>query len=732
MNKILDHLRKTFVIFNFYLPCSCREHIFFGLSSGIIVKLIRWLSQSTYHPIFEGNGYDTWSIKMRTLFISEDLWELVDKDVRKNDAKALFLFNKQSREYFPQISKATKSKEAWDSLQTKYQSTSLAAAKGDIEALKKIPESEFHAQLSPKHNTILHIASEFGKIECVNWILDFPSSSSLLQRPNLNEDTPLHLAAREGHLDVVKALINAAREPILDIETGPGPHKVMLRMENKGKDTALHEAVRYDHYEVVKLLIKEDPDFTYGANDSGITPLYMAAEGEGGFVAAAKLIIENSSTPYYNALMGRNALVKLIIENSSTPSYNGLMGRNALHAAVICNDKEMTRTILEWKPDLTKEVDKNGWSPLHHAAEGGDLEIVKLLLNKSEKSVAYLRSKDGNKTALHIASFHHHKKIVEEILSHSPGCREQVDDKGNNIFHFAMMKEGDHDFDPSNYFGNYWLEFRGLVNEKNAQGNTPIHLLSLNRISDYLFVWDSKVDKKVYNNEDLTAYDIILRAKEDISEKKDYIQSLFEFAMIHDLDSYQKKETKRRERKKERKEYISQLQKQGETHLIVSALITTVTLLRDDGKAILSKKAAFRAFVVTDSIAMVSSLCAVFLHFLMTMHKRGKYLEKHLLWAFSLTMVGMGAMAIAFATGLYAVLPHSSGLSVLTCILCSCFFLSIAVEYCKFWRCTISDILDEIFEIIFGLIFKIFKIFRWVFRILALIWNRNGNQNILI
>ncbi|KAL6343148.1 hypothetical protein AAG906_020937 [Vitis piasezkii] len=603
-------------------------------------------------PFFEGNGYDTWSIKMRTLFISEDLWELVDKgyveeeiprdairDVRKNDAKALFFIQQAiSESIFPQISKATKSKEAWDTLQTKYQSTSLAAAKGDIEVLKEIPESEFHAQLTPKHNTILHIASEFGQTECVKWILTLPASSSLLRRPNLNDDTPLHLAAREGHLE----------RTYLDIETGPGPHKVMLRMENKGKDTALHEAVRYGNYGVVMLLIEEDPDFTYGANDSGITPLYMAVEG--GFTDTVKLIIEKSST---------------------SPSYNGLMGRTALHAAVICNDIEMTKTILEWKPDLTKEVDKNGWSPLHYAAERGDLEIVKLLLEKSEKSVAYLRSKDGKKTALHIASFHHHTKIVEEILSHSPGCREQ----------------GDDDFKPSSYFVNYWLRLRGLINEKNAQGNTPIHLLSLNQISDFWFVWNEKVDKKAYNNEDLTAYDIILRAKEDIYEKKDEIQSLFELDMIQDIDLQLKKVTKRRERKKERKEYISQLQKQGETHLIVSALITTVTFAagftlpggykEDDGKAILSKKAAFRAFVVTDTIAMVSSL----------------------------------SMAIAFATGLYAVLPHSSGLSVLTCILCSCFFLSIAVEYCKFWRGTISDMLVKI----------IFKILHWVFRILKLI-----------
>ena len=74
---------------------------------------------------------------MRTLFISEDLWELVDegyaeeemprdavKDIRMRDAKGFFLIQQAIAEsIFPLISKATKSKEAWDALQTEYQST---------------------------------------------------------------------------------------------------------------------------------------------------------------------------------------------------------------------------------------------------------------------------------------------------------------------------------------------------------------------------------------------------------------------------------------------------------------------------------------------------------------------------------------------------------------------------------------------------------------------------------
>ena len=88
-------------------------------------------------PCFQGSGYDIWSLKMRTLFISEDLWELVDmgyteeeiptnaiRDVRKKDAKALFFIQQAIAEnIFPQISKATKSKEAWDALQIEYQTT---------------------------------------------------------------------------------------------------------------------------------------------------------------------------------------------------------------------------------------------------------------------------------------------------------------------------------------------------------------------------------------------------------------------------------------------------------------------------------------------------------------------------------------------------------------------------------------------------------------------------------
>ena len=185
-----------------------------------------------------------------------------------------------------------------------------AAAHGDIHVLER---HDIRVHRTPKKNTVLHVAAQFGQADCVKWILQLPSSS-LLQQPNEKGDTPLHLAAREGHLTVVKNLIDAAKEG--DAESGAAADcTVMLRMINKDNDTALHEAVRNHHPEVVKLLIQEDPDFTYGANTEGNTPLYIAAE------------------------WGFGDLVHMILDNCSSPAHDGVNGRTALHAAVILNDE---------------------------------------------------------------------------------------------------------------------------------------------------------------------------------------------------------------------------------------------------------------------------------------------------------------------------------------------------------------------------------------------------------
>ncbi|WJZ87796.1 hypothetical protein VitviT2T_007148 [Vitis vinifera] len=132
------------------------------------------------------------------------------------------------------------------------------------------------------------------------------------------------------------------------------------------------------------------------------------------------------------------------------------------------------------------------------------------------------------------------------------------------------------------------------------------------------------------------------------------------------------------------------IQRRGENHLIVAALIATVTFAAgftlpggynvNEGTATLAKKTAFKAFVVMDTLAMVLSVSAIFIFFFMSWHVKKASLNKHIIPGFFLTMLAMGAMVMAFMTGLYAVLPESSWLPLFTCIICCSFFLSLYFE----------------------------------------------------
>ncbi|WJZ88079.1 hypothetical protein VitviT2T_007411 [Vitis vinifera] len=436
----------------------------------------------------------------------------------------------------------------------------------------------------------------------------------------------------------------------------------MLRMTNNEHDTALHEAVRYHHLEVVKWLNEEDPEFTYGANFSGGTPLYMAAER--GFTDLVKIIIENTN---------RNRL-----------AHTGPMGRTALHAAVICRDPIMVKEILKWKPDLTKEVDENGWSPLHCAAYLGYVPIARQLLHKSDRSVVYLRVKnDDNKTALHIAATRGNRITAKLLVSYYPDCCEQVDINGNNALHLFMMQKR---FFIRSLLNIRWMNVGALINEKNVEGQTPLHLLAHSQArSDCTFIRDKKVDKMALNSQNLTAVDVILLA-EDLFGQKDLIirrlkrakarigPLLWQKAMNKDEDKSQSKRNKGLD--------TSFLKKASDSHLLVAALVATVSFAAgftlpggykdSDGMAKLSNKPGFKAFVVSDSLALVLSVTAVLCHFYNALEKKKVHVTYFLRWAYWFTKLGVGAMVVAFFTGLYSVLPRHSGIAIFVLIICIC------------------------------------------------------------
>ncbi|KAG8635857.1 hypothetical protein MANES_16G066750v8 [Manihot esculenta] len=94
------------------------------------------ISQSVI-PVFKDENFEFWNIKTKTLFKSQDLWDLVEKvypdpgketrlkENKKKDSKILFFIQQVVHEsVFSKIIAATIARNAWATLQMVHQSTS--------------------------------------------------------------------------------------------------------------------------------------------------------------------------------------------------------------------------------------------------------------------------------------------------------------------------------------------------------------------------------------------------------------------------------------------------------------------------------------------------------------------------------------------------------------------------------------------------------------------------------
>ncbi|CAL5398314.1 unnamed protein product [Camellia sinensis] len=128
------------------------------------------------------------------------------------------------------------------------------------------------------------------------------------------------------------------------------------------------------------------------------------------------------------------------------------------------------------------------------------------------------------------------------------------------------------------------------------------------------------------------------------------------------------------------------LRQAGATQLIVATLVATVAFTAgftmpggyngndgpNQGMAILTRELAFKAFMVTDTIAMSLSTSAVLIHLNAAMTNNLDKLERKVYSAAYLISYAAVAMVLAFVTGTYAVLAHSSGLAISVCVI-GCF-----------------------------------------------------------
>uniref|UniRef100_A0A668TNX0 Ankyrin 2a, neuronal n=1 Tax=Oreochromis aureus TaxID=47969 RepID=A0A668TNX0_OREAU len=240
-------------------------------------------------------------------------------------------------------------------------------------------------------------------------VLEFLKNGVDISTCNQNGLNALHLAAKEGHKELVEELLQ--RGASVDSSTKKG-------------NTALHIASLAGQKEVVKLLVSRGADVN-SQSQNGFTPLYMAAQEN--HLEVVRYLLENDGnqsiatedgfTPLAIALQqGHNSVVSLLLEHDT----KGKVRLPALHIAARKDDTKSAALLLQNDHNadvqskmMVNRTTESGFTPLHIAAHYGNVNVSTLLLNRG--AAVDFTARNGI-TPLHVASKRGNTNMVALLL----------------------------------------------------------------------------------------------------------------------------------------------------------------------------------------------------------------------------------------------------------------------------------------------------------------------------
>ncbi len=247
------------------------------------------------------------------------------------------------------------------------------AAVADGKSDDEVKNILIHATFSKLNANILHIIAKYGDEILLEEILKFIGAEAI-EAKDINLFTPLHYAAFNGRVELVKMLL------VYGVDKNP-----KSAATTRGW-TPTHFAARNGYLEVVRTLLNAGVDKEFKA-PFGLTILHIAAES--GHTDLVKFLLDEKAN-----------------KESKTDAENHKM--TPLHYATLDNRREVISIL------LANGVDKNaktlvGMDALQIAASSGYRDVAALLLKFGCSSM---------EEALQIAKKNNREEVVKEIAKY--------------------------------------------------------------------------------------------------------------------------------------------------------------------------------------------------------------------------------------------------------------------------------------------------------------------------
>jgi len=218
-------------------------------------------------------------------------------------------------------------------------------------------------------------------------------NSSRLDTPDSNNDRPIHIAARNGYLNIVLDLIRI---------------NVDINAQDHLGNTALIIVTRHEDKDLMNLLINNNADYSIKNKKSQSAP--QLAQILDLKIAKSVFIKQGIEIPAQNEGYARVDIAAF--QQSISKSGSPYKGWPLLNIASLLGDTAIVIQLLDQKVDILA-TDSSGNSAMHRAAGKGQLEILKLLIKHGGNINAVNNRKE---TALYVAAASGHKKTINLLV----------------------------------------------------------------------------------------------------------------------------------------------------------------------------------------------------------------------------------------------------------------------------------------------------------------------------